>query len=80
MHEMEYGCPVICSNTSSMPEVIGNCGIRIDPNKDEELLNAFEKMYFDENFRKECIEKGMERARQFSWEKSVDRMIQALTA
>ena len=40
LEAMKCGCPVITSNTSSLPEVIGNAGIKIDPKSDEELINA----------------------------------------
>jgi glycosyltransferase involved in cell wall biosynthesis len=75
LEAMKCGCPVICSNTSSMPEVIGDCGIQIDPTKDEEMIQALEKMYHDREFRQVCIEKGIERAKEFSWEKSAKIMI-----
>ena len=69
LEAMQCGCPVITSNISSLPEVIGDCGIQINPKSNEELISAYEKMYFDDNFRKECSLKGLERAKQFSWEK-----------
>lgn len=74
LEAMECGCPVITSNVTSMPEVIGDCGIQIDPTNDEDLINAFEKMYFDEQFRNGCIIKGLERAKQFTWRKCVDKI------
>lgn len=75
LEAMQCGCPVITSNVSSLPEVIGNAGIQIDPYKNEELVEAYEKMYFDENFRKECSQKGLERAKNFSWEKCVNKVL-----
>ncbi|MDR2883506.1 MAG: glycosyltransferase family 4 protein [Deferribacteraceae bacterium] len=72
LEAMQSGCPVICSNTSSMPEVIGSAGITIDPTNDDELVEALNKMYFDHEFRQECISKGVERAKLFSWKKAVD--------
>lgn len=72
LEAMKCGCPVICSNTSSMPEVIGDAGITIDPVSDEQMINAFEKMYFDAEFRNECAKKGLERSKLFSWEKAAD--------
>jgi len=72
LEAMYCGCPVITSNVTSMPEVIGDCGIQINPENDEELIKAFEKMYFDNEFRDKCIEKGLKRAKEFSWEKCVD--------
>lgn len=71
LEAMKSGCPVICSNVTSMPEVIGDCGIQISPDNDEELIKAFEKMYFDKEFRTKCIEQGLQRAKIFSWENAV---------
>lgn len=75
LEAMQCGCPVITSNVTSMPEVIGDCGIQINPKDNEDLIKAFEKMYFDEVFRKQCIKKGLERAEQFTWGKCVDVII-----
>lgn len=72
LEAMKCGLPVICSNTTSLPEVIGNCGITINPYSDLEMLSAMEKMYFDRDFREKCIAKGLERAKLFTWEKCVD--------
>ena len=75
LEAMQCGCPVITSNTTSLPEVIGDAGIQINPNSDEDMIKAYEKMYFDENFRKECTEKGINRAKQFSWEKCAEEIL-----
>ncbi len=72
LEAMSCGCPVICSNTSSMPEVIGDCGILIDPTQEQDLINAFTKMHTDGAFRQACRQKGLARAQQFSWEKCIN--------
>lgn len=72
LEAMQCGCPVITSNVTSMPEVIGDCGIQINPKDNEDLINAFHKMYFNEDFKNECIQKGIERAKQFTWKKCVN--------
>ncbi|MBQ4115399.1 glycosyltransferase family 4 protein [bacterium] len=69
LEAMQCGCPVITSDRTSLPEVIGDCGIIINPESDEDMINAYEKMYFDSGFRKKCSDKGLERAKTFSWQK-----------
>ena len=65
---MACGVPVITSNTSSMPEIAGDAAAIVDPFKPEEILTAIERILEDENFRNELCEKGIERAKLFSWE------------
>lgn len=75
LEAMQCGCPVITSNTTSLPEVIGDTGIQIDPTSNEDLISAYEKMYFDKSFRTECSIKGLKRANEFSWEKCATKII-----
>lgn len=75
LEAMQCGCPVITSNVSSLPEVIGECGIQINPKEGGELLAAYEKMYYDREFRNKCSEKGLLRAKQFSWKICTDKIL-----
>lgn len=75
LEAMKCGCPVIASNNSSLPEVMGDAGILIDWDSDEQHMEAYEKYYFDEECRRRQSEKSLLRAEFFSWEKSVDAMI-----
>ena len=74
LEAMNCGCPVITSNNSSLPEVIGDAGIQIDWDSDEQHVEAYEKYYFNEELRRENSKKGMERAKLFTWEKAVNKM------
>lgn len=75
LEAMSCGCPVITSNNSSLPEVVGDAGLMIDWNSDEQHINAYEKYYFNNEIRKEYANRGLERAKLFSWEKSTDKML-----
>lgn len=74
LEAMQAGTPVITSNNSSLPEVVGDAAIMIDYNSEEQCIKAFEDLYFNEDIRKNYIKKGIERAKLFSWDKTVDHM------
>jgi len=74
LEAMQAGTPVICSNNSSLPEVTGDAAVTITYNDEEACIKAFEDFYFNENLRKEYTEKGLERAKLFSWEKTFIKM------
>ncbi len=76
LEAMQCGCPVITSNRSSLPEVIGDAGIQINPESDEEMVEALKKMYFDSDYREKCIQKGLERAKNFSWGKCASELLE----
>jgi len=69
LEAMACGCPVITSNTSSLPEVVGDAGIMIDPKDIKGFAGAIYNVLADESFRKELSKKGLKRAKKFTWEK-----------
>lgn len=70
LEAMACGVPVISSNISSIPEVVGDAGILVDPYSVEELSNAIQRVLEDSTLAKELGQKGLERSRQFSWERT----------
>ena len=75
LEAMQCGVPVITSDVTSLPEVVGDAGIMINPFEDSELIEAYRKIYYDANLRKVLSKKGIERAKQFSWGKCTDIMV-----
>lgn len=75
LEAMQCGCPVITSNNSSLPEVVGDAGLMIDWDSDEQHVEAYEKYYFDKELREENQRKGLERAQTFSWKKTTDEIV-----
>jgi len=69
LEAMACGTPVITSNTSSLPEVVGDAGIMVDPYDVDGLADAMHEVLTDEGLRANMIKKGLERAEMFSWEK-----------
>lgn len=70
LEAMSCGVPVITSNTSSLPEVTGDAAILVDPDDVDQLAGAMEKVLSDVSLKEELRRKGLERAKQFSWEKT----------
>lgn len=70
LEAMSCGTPVITSNVSSIPEVMGDNGILINPFDCSELMNSLISVLGDETLRKELSEKGLRRASEFSWKKA----------
>jgi glycosyltransferase involved in cell wall biosynthesis len=67
---MSAGVPVICSNTTSIPEVGGNAVIYADPMKIDQITDAMTKLANDKDLRKDLIEKGFEQKNKFSWDET----------
>ncbi len=66
LEAMACGAPVIVANTSSLPEVVGDAGLLVAPDH-ESLAEAIQRVLDDANLRDQLRERGLERARQFSW-------------
>jgi glycosyltransferase involved in cell wall biosynthesis len=67
---MACGCPVITSNHPGCVEVAGDAALFVDPYSVSEIAGAMQKLIADHDLRKQLRNKGVERARQFSWTKS----------
>jgi glycosyltransferase involved in cell wall biosynthesis len=72
------GCPVITSNTSSMPEAAGQGAILVNPKNEEEIVQGLKKIITNHSFRKSLIEKGRKNANKFSWQKSAQKILEVL--
>ncbi len=70
LEAMACGCPVITSNTSSLPEVVGDSGVLVNPRNREELTEAMTKVLTDPALSDILRKKGREQAEKFSWEKT----------
>ncbi|OKH25539.1 glycosyl transferase family 1 [Hydrococcus rivularis NIES-593] len=75
LEAMQCGTPVITSNTSSLPEVVGDAGITIDPKQEDELCDALLKVINDSELRASLSQKGIERVSQFSWARCAEETI-----
>jgi glycosyltransferase involved in cell wall biosynthesis len=69
LEAMQCGTPVVTSNTSSLPEVGGDACLYADPNSHQQLADQIYKVLSDSELKKSLSRKGIERSKQFSWEK-----------
>lgn len=69
---MNAGVPVICSNTTSLPEVGGNAVLYVDPFSLSQIKDAMIKIYQEKEFRDSLIEKGFSQREKFSWDKTAE--------
>lgn len=70
LEAMACGTPVITSCNSSLPEVVGDSAVLIDPYQTKEIANAITGVLSNEDMRQTLIEKGLKRAEMFNWRKS----------
>ncbi len=70
LEAMACGTPVVVSNTSSLPEVVGDAALLVEPTDVDGMTVAMWRLLSDEALRQEMIDKGLKRARLFSWRKA----------
>lgn len=75
LEAMRYGCPVITSNVSSMPEAGGDAALYFDPADIEDIKGKIEKVLTDTALRQKMIEKGKEHYKKFTWEKAAKQVL-----
>ena len=75
LEAMACGTPVVCSNTSSLPEVAGDAALLVEPSDVDALSGALARVLAEASLRQEMREKGLARAAGFSWERTAREML-----
>ena len=75
LEAMACSCPVITSNTSSIPEVVGEAGVMVDPYNIDDLAIAMYEVLTNDALRENMTEKGLKREKMFSWEKTASETL-----
>lgn len=76
LEAIQSGTPVISSNTSSMPEVVGKAGILLPPNDERLWVEKITQLLQNRNLQQELIAKGKKQAAKFSWEKTAQQTVE----
>jgi glycosyltransferase involved in cell wall biosynthesis len=76
LEAMAHGTPVVTSNVSSLPEVVGNAAVLVNPENVFEIMRALHKVLLDQGLRDRMKERSYSQAGKFSWEQSVRRILE----
>ncbi|RKZ79267.1 MAG: glycosyltransferase family 1 protein [Candidatus Parabeggiatoa sp. nov. 1] len=75
LEAMACGCPVIVSNAASLPEVCGDAAIYCEPRDPTDIASKIEQLVKDKTLQNTMRQKGLERAKQFNWDKTVQQTL-----
>ncbi len=75
LEAMAYGLPVVCSNTTSLPEIAGDAGLLVDPHDPSCVADALARVVNDQVLRREMIAKGHDRVAQFTWRRAAEQFL-----
>ncbi|RLC92750.1 MAG: glycosyltransferase family 1 protein, partial [Chloroflexi bacterium] len=71
--------PVVTSNVSSLPEVVGDAGLMVEPADVEGLAAAIGRVLEDGDLRREMVHRGLARAREFTWGRAARQLLEVYT-
>lgn len=74
LEAMSFGTPVVTSNVSSLPEVVGDAAVLVDPYDSTSIAEGMRRALMDDDLRRWLRERGPARAQEFSWERSAARI------
>jgi glycosyltransferase involved in cell wall biosynthesis len=77
LEAMAHGTPVLTSNTSSIPEVVGNAAVIVNPENVFEIMRALERVLLDQPLREKMRLRGYEQVKKFSWKDSAAALLAA---
>jgi len=76
LEAMACGTPVVCSHVTSLPEVVGDAALLVDPHDTQGIGRAMLQVLTDANLRRQLIAKGLEQSRLFRWENTARRTLE----
>jgi glycosyltransferase involved in cell wall biosynthesis len=76
LEAMNYGLPVVASNSSCLEEIYGDAATYFNPYNKNDIIEKVERVFFDENVRKELVEKGFMQIKKYGWESLARKTLQ----
>lgn len=78
IESMAVGTPVIASSSSSLPEVVGQAGVLVDPENVQDITQGLEKIISQAELREQCVSLGYEQSKKFNWQKAAQKTLAVL--
>ena len=75
LEAMACGCPVVASNSTSLPEVLGDAAMYADPSSPEAWAEAMERVLTSDTLRRDLSRRGLERAKRFTWSRAAEQLL-----
>ena len=75
LEAMSFDCPVVCSNSSSIPEVVGDAAVFFEPASSDSIANAIQSVLSNDTLRETLIARGRARNKMFSWERCAEQTL-----
>ena len=76
LEAMACGTPVVTSNSSSLPEVVGEAAIIVNPENVFDIARGIRDVLLDEGLRRRCVRLGLEQLRRFSWKQTAEQVVE----
>jgi glycosyltransferase involved in cell wall biosynthesis len=76
LEAMAHGTPVVASNVSALPEVVGDAAVLVNPENVFDIMRALHRVLTDQTLRARMKERGYKQAAKFSWDVSVRRVLE----
>jgi len=74
LEAMSAGVPVVAADRGSLPEVLGGAGVLVNPDRPQEIAAGIARLLEDRAYAVECVGRGIARAREFRWDRTVERV------
>lgn len=78
LEAMAFGCPVIASNTTSLPEITGDAAELVDPTDVQAIASAIQRVVTQPRRNADLVGRGRQRARDFTWSRTAERLLEVL--
>ena len=76
LEAMAFGCPVVCADAASLPEVVGDAAELVDPLDTDSIADGMWRVLSDREYAAELRQKGYQQKEKFTWDDSAEKLIE----